>query len=139
MVFVQKMDCSDHLVGFTQLRARVPVECPLELFNLSQLVQRLLILVGLQTKQRNVPFDFAGLGVNLSVIIFVNPLYYPQRVQSLIGHFGFVLELTESHHNLCQIVSICVLLKLAESVHGFLLGLDGLFKVSHFVVNFGHL
>lgn len=138
MVFVQQVNCSNDLVGFAELGALLTVKRSLQVFHLAQLMQSCIILVGFETEEGNVSFDLASLCVNLTVVVFVDFLNHPQRVEGVLSQIRLVLELTEGHHNLSQVISVCILLQSTESIHGPYLVFYRLIKLLRFVEHFRH-
>ena len=106
MIFVQKVDCSDDFVSLTKLCALLSVECPLKILNLSKFMKSCIVLVGFKAQQRDISLDFASFCMHLTVIIFVDFLDNPQRLECILCEISFILKFTKVHHDLSKIVSI---------------------------------
>ena len=138
MVFVEQVNGSDNLVGLSQLRALLSVESPLEILDLSQLMESCIVLVGFQAQQGNVSLDLASFCMDLAVIIFVDFFDNSQRLKRILCKICFILEFTKVHHDLRKIISICILFQITESIHSLGLVLNGLFNLLGLIKNTSH-
>jgi hypothetical protein len=77
--------------------------------------------------------------VNLTIIVLVDPLYHSEGLQRILRQVCLVLELTQVHHDLGQVVCVGILLQGTEGVHGLHLVLDCLLKVLRLVKDASHL
>ena len=96
-------------------------------------------MVRFKTQKGNVSLDFAGFRVMKGVVVFVYSLDDSETIKSTLRLVILILIITESHHYLCEIIRILVLLEIIEDVECSLLGLNSLIKVLSFCIDFGHL
>ena len=62
-----------------------------------------------------------------------------QRIECIFSLICFILELTEGHYNLSQVICVSVFLKTTKCLIGFILEDDCLLYFFRFVVDPGHL
>lgn len=96
-------------------------------------------MIRFKAQKGDVSLDFAGFRVMKGVVVFVYSLNDPETIKSTLRLVILILIITESHHYLCEIIRILVLLKIIEDIECSLLGLNSLIKVLSFCIDFGHL
>jgi hypothetical protein len=136
-IAVDDVECADNLISFTQLDACVSIESAFEFLNFLELIQSLVVAVGLEVEEGDVSLDLAGPLIYHTVVHFIYLLCLLQHLQSFLNAFDFFKPLAQGYGDVSDLIlrylsgcaTISTLRQVLEYLQSLLLEADSLAEI----------